>query len=106
MAKIKESTCLYTDSLKKTFLSALRCLPFGKGMQLQEPINLIAYVFKKGPFAKKLLYDTVIGIDSSDLAETIRRERLGKQHESRYHYNKFAYHMGPEKDLEEALWNR
>ena len=40
------------------------------------------------------------------LAETIRRGRMDEQHESRYHYNQFAYRMGPEKDMGEVLWNR
>ena len=69
-------------------------------------MNRIEYVYKKGPFSKPSLFDTVDDVDSSDLAETIRRKRLDEQHASWYPYNKFAYRMGPEKDLGEALWSR
>ena len=48
-AKIKMSPDLHANSLKETFLSAYWCLLFGKGMQMQELMNCIAYVFKKGP---------------------------------------------------------
>ena len=88
---------------ERDFSISISVLTFGKGMQMQELMNRIAYVFKKGPLARQLLYDAGIGIDASDLAETICCERMDEQHELRYHYNQFAYRMGPEKDLGEAL---
>ena len=69
-------------------------------MRLQEHMNRVAYVFKKGPFVKPSLYDAVACIDASDLAETIRRGRLDEQHGSRYHYNQFVYRMGPDSRMQ------
>ena len=63
-------------------------------------------MYKKGPLAKPSLFDTVEGIGSSELAETIHRKRMEDQYASRYSYNPVAYRMGPEKDVGEASWNR
>ena len=103
--KIKISPDLYVNGLKTTFLSAFRDLLCGKGILLSELMNRIEYVYKKGPLSKPSLFDTVEGINSSELAETIRRKRLEEQHASWYPYNIVAYRTGPEKDVGEALWN-